>query len=220
MSSKTILAFVFLLNLLLCPIASGQLKFPDTPYPGQLVQDYADVISAEDKKVIQEIQYQLYENEDTPICVVTIPSKRTFGGQNVSIEKVAHDLFDKWEIGKRDADGKLINQGILLLVSIGDRKARIELGADWRRDWDAHCDIIMNESIVPKFKAGKYSDGILTGVKRLAEMGNSGPEGSAPISWSNKLNAPMIKDFNELPRWAGIVLIAVGLGLILSLIHI
>ena len=214
MQLNTLLSFIVLFWLLTCTPANAQLKLPPTPGPGQLVQDYADIISVDDKEKIRVVQYQSYESDNTPICVVTIPSKQTFGGGNVSIEKIAHDLFDKWQIGKRNAEGRLINQGILLLVSVGDRKARIELGADWGRDWDGHCDKIMNRVIIPEFKNGDYSAGIRAGVERLALMGKSGPAGAAPFSLADEIKEPMLEGLNPIPRWAGILLIAVGLGLV------
>ena len=192
-------------------------QVPRHPAPGQLVQDYADIISVKDKEEIRKIQYQTFENDDTPICVVTIASKQTFGGGNVSIEKVAHDLFDQWQIGKRNAEGGLINQGILLLVSVGDRKARIELGDDWGRNWDGHCDKIMNQAIVSEFKKGDYSAGILAGVKKLADMGKAGPQGSAPsFSFTEEASEPMLEGINPMPRWAGFLLFAMGTGLIVA----
>ena len=214
MQLKTILLLVFSSCILFCSPANAQLKFPDVPGPGQLVQDYADIISVEDKEEIRVVQYQTYENDDTPICVVTIPSKQTFGGSNVSIEKVAHDLFDKWQIGKRNPDDKLINQGILLLVSVGDRKARIELGEDWGRGWDGHCDKIMNRTIVPEFKKGNYSAGIRAGVERLAQMGKAGPNGMSPFSLADEIKEPMLEGVNPIPRWIGLPLMAVGMGLV------
>lgn len=45
---------------------------------------------------------------------------------HLSVEQYARQLFDHWGPGFKDR-----NYGILLLVSVGDRKARIELGAGW-----------------------------------------------------------------------------------------
>ena len=91
------------------------MQFPETPPPGQLVQDYAGIISEADKETIRKIQYEAYEKFDTPIVVVTIASKAEFNARREGIERVAHDLFNQWQIGKRDANDNLINQGLSLI---------------------------------------------------------------------------------------------------------
>lgn len=191
----------------------GQMKFPETPAPGQLVHDYAGIISNEDKETIRKIQYETYEQFDTPIVVVTISSKAEFNAAREGIELVAHDLFKYWQIGKRDENDKLLNQGILLLVSVGDRKARIELGDDWGRAWDKRSDDIMQRFIVKRFKAGDYSGGILEGVKKLAAMGKSGPDSSPASQIFENLDEP-INQVSPIPKLWGYLAIGVGVLLI------
>ena len=193
----------------------GQMKFPKTPKPGQLVQDYAGIISDEDNKAIREIQFKTFEQFDTPIVVVTISSKAEFKAEGEGIERVAHELFDRWQIGKRIEDGKLINQGILLLVSVGDRKARIELGADWGHRWDNRCDEIMQRSIVKRFKKGDYSGGILEGVKKLAAMAESDPDSSPSLSLFENMDEPL-NQVSPIPKlWA---YLGIGAGLLVMLL--
>jgi uncharacterized protein len=57
-----------------------------------------------------------------------------------------------------------------LLVSEQDRKARIELGADWGHTKDALCARIMQEHIIASFKRGDFSTGIRAGVEALSAM--------------------------------------------------
>ena len=193
----------------------GQMKFPKTPKPGQLVQDYAGIISDEDNKAIREIQFKTFEQFDTPIVVVTISSKAEFKAEGEGIERVAHELFDRWQIGKRIEDGKLINQGILLLVSVGDRKARIELGADWGHRWDNRCDEIMQRSIVKRFKKGDYSGGILEGVKKLAAMAESDPKSSPSLSLFENMDEPL-NQVSPIPKlWA---YLGIGIGILVMLL--
>ena len=71
------------------------------------------------------------------------------------------------------------NKGILLLVSVNDRKARIELGADYRHTKDALCNRIMQGHIIPFFKRGDFAGGIRAGVNALEEMAR-GEQISAP----------------------------------------
>ena len=63
------------------------MKFPKTPEPGDLVQDYAGIINGEVNKAIREIQFETYEQFDTPIVVVTISSKAEFKAEGEGIER-------------------------------------------------------------------------------------------------------------------------------------
>ena len=202
------------LSAFCCISATAQMQFPETPPPGQLVQDYAAIISEQDKETIRKIQYEAYEKFDTPIVVVTVNSLKEFNAGRQQIEKVAHDLFDHWQIGKRDENDKLINQGILLLVSVGDRKARIELGDDWGRNWDGRCDKIMKHSIVKQFKKGDYSVGIVAGVEKLAAMGKVGPSGFDIYSFADNFNEP-INEISPIPKFWAYLMIGAGVLFIL-----
>ena len=196
----------------------GQLQFPKTPAPGQLIQDYANIVNDEDGRKIAQIQYESYSKFDTPIVVVTIDSKRKFNASREGIEKIAHDLFDHWQIGKRDENDNLINQGILLLVSVGDRKARIELGDDWGRAWDNRCDQIMQGTIVKRFKQSDYSGGILAGVEKLAAMGEKGPDSSPGSSLLENMDEP-ITEVSPISKSWGLLMIAAGaLFIVLGLV--
>jgi uncharacterized membrane protein YgcG len=90
-------------------------------------------------------------------------------------------------------------------VSKNDRKARIELGTGWGREKDDLCRRIMDEYIVPKFKEGDFSGGIVLGVESLAKMAQG-------------LQLPM----RPRPWWHyALVVGAVGLGIftVISLIR-
>jgi uncharacterized protein len=142
----------------------------DRPGPREFVVDRANLLSAADKQRIQEICDKLLTDKATPIIVVTINSMASHNGAGMGIESFATLLFNQWGIGVKELNGQTWNTGILLLVSKNDRKSRIELGGYWRRDQDALAQQIMNEQMVPRFKQGDFSGGILAGVESLDKM--------------------------------------------------
>lgn len=142
----------------------------DPPGPREFVVDRAKLLTAADKDKILKICDKLLTDKATPIIVVTIDSMAEHGGTGMRIETFAMLLFNQWQIGHAQLDGKPWNTGILLLVSKNDRQARIELGAYWRRDQDALAQQIMNEQMVPRFKAGDYAAGIVAGVESLDKL--------------------------------------------------
>ena len=194
---KLILCCVGLL-LLEAP-ASAELHIPPTPAQdghGDFVQDYAGIINdGSDIDRIGEAQRVAFEEHDTPIIVVVVTRMASYGYHQPHIEPFATQWFNQWEVGTENTNGK--NQGILLLISVGDRKGRIELGADWGRNFDNHCQVIMDDVMVPYFKAGDYSLGITEGVEALLKMVAVGPGGKADSLPRPKPNIPISFSFGS-----------------------
>ena len=143
----------------------------ERPGPRDFILDQANLITDADKIQIRQIADKLLTDKAVPIVVVTINSMADNGGAGLRIETYARLLFDQWEIGPATVNGGSWNYGMLLLVSKGDRKARIELGAGWRHDQDAEAQRIMESQIIPHFKQGDFSGGILAGVAALDRIG-------------------------------------------------
>lgn len=214
------------LVLLVCLLALGApaspshaaLGLPPIPEDGHFIQDYADIIPPAIQSQIGPIQQEAFEQHDTPIVIVTIGSMAEYGGAGYSIERFATEWFDQWEIGKRDEEGELINQGILLLISLGDREARIELGADWGDRWDDHAARIMNRAILPEFRDGNYGQGALSASAAFLEMAELGPQASPPRGLTRLLEGLDDEPLptTPLPLWGIGLAILVGIGLIVA----
>jgi len=140
------------------------------PGPREFILDRAGLITAADQQKIKQIADKLLTDKAAPIIVVTIESMSKYGGAGLRIETFARLLFDQWQIGPAKVGKTPWNYGILLLVSKEDHKARIELGAGWRRDKDVQAQQIMDEQIIPRFKQGDFSGGIVAGVESLDKM--------------------------------------------------
>jgi uncharacterized protein len=139
--------------------------FPDKPPRKHFYVDEARLIAPEDGAEIDRIAGALLREEQVPIIVVTISSMASYGAGDWSIERYAQALFDHWGIGRENR-----NYGILLLISQGDRRARIELGGAWGGRHDAAAYDVMDDLIIPAFKKGRFSQGILDGVRGLDAM--------------------------------------------------
>ena len=140
------------------------------PGDREFVLDKANLISDADEQKIKQLADQLLTEKAAPIIVVTIESMAQYGGGGLRIETFARLLFDQWGIGPAKLGETQWNYGMLLLVSQQDRQARIELGAGWKREKDAVAQRIMNELIIPRFKSGDFSGGIVAGVEGLDKM--------------------------------------------------
>jgi uncharacterized protein len=155
----------------------------DPPGDREFIRDLAGMLDPGAKEHIRELCDSLLTDKATPIIVITIESMAKYGGEGMRIETFATLLFDQWGIGHATLGGQDWNTGILLLVSRNDRKARIELGGGWGRREDALCRQIMDEHIVPEFKQGRFSGGIVAGVEALDQMGRKLELPTRPRPW-------------------------------------
>ena len=140
------------------------------PEAGAYVLDNARLITDKNENLIQAICDDLLTKQDMPLVVVTIDSMKSLGRPRDSIEDFARKLFYQWGRDDRFPYEAAWRRGILLLVSHGDRKARIELGADWAGQYDEQCQRVMDQLIIPAFKEGSFSRGIHQGVVGLEAM--------------------------------------------------
>ena len=154
----------------------------DPPPERSFVLDLAGLLNPDDARRARQICDRLLAERATPIVVVTV-KRLSSHGPALPIEIFAHLLFDQWKVGHQE-----LNTGILLLVSRGDRRARIQLGAGWRRQQDATCRRIMDGHIIPHFKRDHYSAGILAGVTALDQMARGKevpPRRKTPVAWGS-----------------------------------
>jgi len=178
MRSLCFFIFVFSLSLLAggdCPAQETEVAIPQkraekdySPFPqpdAGYITDNANILSKKDENRIERWLWDIEKKTKVEIIVVTIFSIKDFKNTpNKTIEEFATALFNKYGIGNLPA-----NNGVLLLVAVRDRKARIELGAGYGHARDADARRIMDGIIVPKFKNADYAGGITEGVKAIAK---------------------------------------------------
>lgn len=127
---------------------------------GLRVHDEAKVLSTQ---TIQELEYSLKVFEDSTtnqIAILIVPS---LAGE--SVEDYALKVAEAWKLGSEKNDN-----GVLLLVSINDRKMRIEVGEGLEGSLpDALCSRIIRNEIAPSFRRQDYDGGITAGVNSIMQ---------------------------------------------------
>lgn len=193
------------------PIAEARINLP-RPGEREFVRDNAGLLTPQDKTEIVQLCDRLLTDKATPVIVLTINNMREHGGDGMRIETFARLLFDQWEIGHAELNGQTWNTGILLLISKGDRKARIELGAGWHREKDQLCKEIMDQQIIPRFKQQDFSGGIKAGVIALNAMARELKMPAASTS-----GGPSLADTPPWVAIAWLVFLALGVFTVVSL---
>lgn len=176
MNKKLVISFlVFLLGGWLLVAKAQAFNVPD--YEG-LVNDYAEVVSpAVEEQLETELQATAAATNGAEIAVVTIQSL-----EGDTVENVAQEFFDSWQIGRKEADN-----GVLLLVVIDDRQLRIQTGYGTETViTDAEAGRIMRNVITPKFKSGDHEGGIIQGVAAIKQQLVDDPNFSTSINPLNK----------------------------------
>jgi uncharacterized protein len=146
------------LALLLCLAAAAALATDfATLKPQGYVSDFAQVVSPESRAQLERYCAALEQSTGVQVALVTLPS---LDGQPV--EDVANDMFRKWGVGKKGQDN-----GLLLLLSIRDRRSRLEVGYGLEpiiTDGDAG-DLL--RAMRPYLRAERYGDALLEAVNEL-----------------------------------------------------
>ena len=142
--SAAIIAVLILL-LAIVPVFAA-----DYPSPTQefFVNDFAGCINDSDKAQMQQMAEKLYKETGGQVVCVTVES---LGGE--SVREYGLNLARQWGIGQSDKDN-----GILLLLSTGDRQIDIEVGYGLEGAiTDGKTGRILDTYAVPYLKQNDYS---------------------------------------------------------------
>lgn len=165
------------------PVSAQEL--PD--WTATSINDVAELLTPEDARTIDQALIALQGETGTQGTVVTLPDRARYGGTD-GLESFATRLFNDWGVGEAER-----NDGFMLLVLRDDREVRIELGAGYPRAADAGAQAIIDDTILPDFRAGTMSEGIRDGTLAIidqiarphaAGLGYDGPvEKRDPMGW-------------------------------------
>jgi uncharacterized protein len=143
---------------LVCACAAQTLTFP--VLTGRVV-DEAGVLDDAARTALTGSLAELEQKTTDQLVVVTLKSL-----QGTSIEDYGYQLGRRWQIGQKDK-----NNGVLLIVVPSERKVRIEVGYGLEGTLtDAVTKLIIETSILPRFKVADYAGGIKRGVEDIVQV--------------------------------------------------
>jgi uncharacterized protein len=175
--------FVFLFALLIFAVEAAAV--PSFPALTGRVVDNAGLLSEAEEKGLRVLLEQ-HENETTnQVIVVTLPSL-----QGYEIADYGYQLGRHWGIGQAGRDN-----GVLLIVAPNERKVRIEVGYGLEGTLtDKLSHDIIQETILPRFRAGDYAGGIIHGTRSILSV----LEGSYTAPQRKKREESSSSDFSGL----------------------
>lgn len=124
------------------------------------VIDQAHLLPPSHKGKLERALKTLYKSGGSQIQVLTLKEL-----DGLSIEQASIQIVDHWKLGNSEKDN-----GVLLLVAQKEKRIRIEVGQGLEGSLtDAYSNRIINETMVPLFRAGHPESAILLGVINIVE---------------------------------------------------
>lgn len=171
------------------------------------VVDRTGTLSSGDIAQMSEMLADLERRKGSQIAVLIVP---TTDGE--PIEQFSLRVAEAWKIGRKKVD-----DGALLVVAKNDRHLRIEVGYGLEGAiTDVTARRIIDEVIVPKFRAGDFAGGISAGIEKLIGLVNGEKlPAPAPAHWQSPKLGNYIDPFNPFVL-AFVFLVSGGLRAVLG----
>lgn len=153
------IVFVCIINFLV----SGSV-YAETP--GELpchlfIVDHANILSSLELEKLNNLSQTIESKTTAEVAVVTI---HNLGG--LSELDFSMGYWDRCKIGK-----KIKNNGILLLLAMDDRKARMSVGYGLEKIvTDSIAKKILDTIVIPKMKQGRYFQALYQGVTAVQKL--------------------------------------------------
>ncbi|MBZ9685128.1 TPM domain-containing protein [Clostridium estertheticum] len=197
--------FVLLISLVLLSgtmainLVNAESKFP-MPTELKYANDYAKAIDSDSLQYILAVGKELEDKTGAQATVVVIDSL-----QGETIESYANGIFRKWGIGQKDK-----NNGLLILLSVKDKKWRVEVGTSLEGAiTDIYSSRVMNDLAVPKFKENQYGQGLRAAYSVLSDSIAK----EYGVKLDKNINVPKysesVKNTNTSKKGSGILVIGV-----------
>jgi uncharacterized protein len=153
-----------------CAFAQTLALIPPLTSP---VVDITGTLNAGEIAQLEQQALALQQRKGSQLQILIVPTT-----QPEAIEQYAQRVFDEWKLGRKSVD-----DGVLLLVAKDDREVRIQPGYGLEGAIpDIAAGRIVQEYLVPRFRAGDFAGGIGDASAQLVRLidGEALPEPMAP----------------------------------------
>lgn len=150
-------AAVLAYALVVFSASSAMAQFKVPPLTGPVV-DQAGILDPATERAIDGALRAVRNQGGSQMNVLTVSSLN-----GLTIEQASIQVADQWKLG-----GAELDNGVLLLVAPKERSVRIEVGQGREGVLtDVESKRIIEDSIIPLFRAGDYPSGVLVGVYQI-----------------------------------------------------
>jgi uncharacterized protein len=178
--------------LILISSFSGMLSaqdFPERPNPPRLVNDFAGMLNTREINALENKLVAYNDSTSTQIAIVIVKDLKGYDKSDYAIQ-----LAGKWGIGQKN-----LNNGVLVLVKPKTETSRGEVfiapgyGLEGPIP-DLLCSQIVDDEILPAFRAGDYYGGLDKATSTLMSLA-SGEFSAADYGKNKKENSGVFTPF-------------------------
>lgn len=156
-SPRWLAALLGLWLLLAAGVAGAQIDVP--PLSGRVV-DLTGALDAAAKQDLSARLAAIEQQKGSQVAILMLPTT-----QPEELAAFGIRVAEAWKLGRQGVD-----DGVIVLVALQDRKLRIEVGRGLEGAIpDAIAKRIVAEDIAPYFKQGDFHGGLAAGIARIAE---------------------------------------------------
>jgi uncharacterized protein len=156
---------LFFTTLLLFSLTVKAQDIPEPMSPPRLVNDFAGILTPNQVRHLEQKLVIFDDSSSSQIVIITVKSLN-----GLTKEEFADRIGEKWGVGQK---GK--NNGVVVLVKpmYGNDRGQIRISVGYGLEGvipDAIAERIINNEMIPHFKAGDYFTGIDNAAGTLISM--------------------------------------------------
>ncbi|GAB3541656.1 hypothetical protein GCM10027443_41260 [Pontibacter brevis] len=157
--------------------------FPPRPSPPRLVNDMADMLSAEEEQALERKLVNYNDTTSTQIAIVTLAS---IGGYDAN--QYAAELGERWGVGTGQNDN-----GLVILVAKNERKVAIQTGYGMEEYVpDAIAKRITERTLKPNFQQGAYYKGLDEATSLIIGLASGAYQGDPTANRGEQEGGPSL----------------------------
>lgn len=130
-------------------------QIPPRPEPPKLVNDFANILSVEQRNALEQKLVEFDNTTSVQICIVT-----TYSIGDYDITQFADELGEKWGVGAKGKDNGVV---IVVKPSQGESKGEARISVGYGLEGvipDATAGQIIDYEMIPQFKKKDYYAGL------------------------------------------------------------
>lgn len=169
-----------LITLLLSVAAWAEVPVPTLEHR---VTDLTGTLTPDTAARLESTLAQFEQAKGSQIALLMVPTT-----QPEDIDQYGIRVAEQWKLGRKGVD-----DGAILIVAKDDHRVRIEVGYGLEGVLsDVIANRIINEDIVPRFKAGDFSGGVEAGLNRMMRLVEGEPLPPPPETGPSDDSAPWV----------------------------
>ena len=154
------------LAALTVPAARAQSGLQPVPALSARVTDLTGTLTAEQQEALEQKLAAFEAAKGSQLAVLIVPTS-----EPEDLQQYSFRVADQWKLGRKQSDGRRIDDGALLAVAKKDRHIFIQVGYGLEGVLtDAICSRIVAETITPAFRQGNFYGGIDAGLEQMMKV--------------------------------------------------